>query len=142
MVNEAELTIKAITDNIGLARVTVATFASQLDFTISELEELKVAVSEAVSNAIIHAYPEKPGKIKIKVRILRKQLEIIIKDQGRGIKDLESACQPSYTTTDRMGLGLTFIDSFMDKFNISSTPGEGTSLEMVKVPVQASNKEQ
>ena len=140
MDNEAELIIKGVKDNIGLARVAIATFASQLEFTISELEELKVAISEAVSNSIIHGYPEEPGEIRIKAKIRDNHLEVIVEDKGVGMKDAASAYQPSYTTTDRMGLGLTFIKSFMDEVDISSKPGQGTKLWMVKVPVQTSDQ--
>ncbi len=136
MDNEAELRIKGITENIGLARVTVASFASQLNFTISELEELKVAISEAVSNAIIHGYQHRTGEVTLKLKINGNQLEVVVVDEGVGIEDIDSAFQPSYTTEDRMGLGLTFIKSFMDNLKIDSTPGEGTKVKMVKKPVQ------
>ena len=136
MNNKAELKIKGITENIGLARVTVASFASQLNFTISELEELKVAISEAVSNAIIHGYEHRTGEVVLNLKINGDQLEVVVEDKGVGIKDIDSAFQPSYTTEDRMGLGLTFINSFMDDLEINSTPDEGTKLRMVKKPVQ------
>ncbi|WP_408954614.1 anti-sigma F factor [Natroniella sp. ANB-PHB2] len=136
MGNQVELTIDSRSSNVGLARVTVATFASQLNFTLAEIEEIKVAISEAVSNAIIHAYQDQVGKVKIKLGICEGQLEIIIKDKGQGIEDVEQACQSSYTTTDRMGLGLAFIESFMDKFELKSKLGTGTELRMVKVPSQ------
>ncbi|GAB6139159.1 anti-sigma F factor [Halanaerobaculum tunisiense] len=141
MENNAELTIDSSTENIGLARVTVASFASQLDFTLSELEELKVAISESVSNSIIHGYDQQTGQVKIKMRTYGGQLELFIIDQGRGIEDVATARQPSYTTEDRMGLGLTFIDSFMDQFEIESTVGEGTKLKMVKIPNQAEQQQ-
>ncbi|AGB40561.1 anti-sigma F factor [Halobacteroides halobius DSM 5150] len=136
MENKAELVIDGVSDNIGLARVTVASFASQLDFTISELEELKVAISEAVSNSIIHGYGEEEGQVKIKMRVYGGQLEVIIIDQGSGIEDIDTALQPSYTTEGRMGLGLTFIDSFMDQFEIESEVDQGTQLRMIKIPTR------
>ncbi|MCK8816591.1 anti-sigma F factor [Natroniella sulfidigena] len=136
MENQVELIIDSRSSNVGLARVTAASFASQLNFTLAEIEEIKVAISEAVSNAIVHAYQEKIGKIKMKMMIYEEQLEIIIRDDGQGIEDVEQVCESSYTTTDRMGLGLAFIESFMDKFEIKSKLGEGTELKMVKVPIQ------
>ncbi len=134
MGNKATLLIDSLSDNIALARVTVASFAAQLDFTLSELEEIKVAISEAVSNAIIHGYKEERGKIEIKMGIEAGQLEIIVKDNGCGIDDVETACQPSYTTSDRMGLGLVFIDSFMNSFKIDSKLGDGVEIRMIKIP--------
>ncbi|OCL27002.1 anti-sigma F factor [Orenia metallireducens] len=136
MENKARLVIDSLSDNIGLARVTVASFASQLNFTLAELEEIKVAISEAVSNSIIHGYKGGVGEIDISMRVKEHQLEIIIEDQGCGIEDIKTACEPAYTTADRMGLGLVFIDSFMDKFEIESKVNQGTTLKMVKVPAQ------
>ncbi|TDX51175.1 anti-sigma F factor [Orenia marismortui] len=136
MENKAKLTIDSLSDNIGLARVTVASFASQLNFTLAELEEIKVAISEAVSNSIIHGYAEESGEIEIRMRVYGEQLEIIVKDQGCGIEDIEAACEPAYTTAGRMGLGLVFIDSFMDKFEIESKAAKGTTLKMIKIPAQ------
>ncbi len=136
MNNKAKLIIDALSDNIGLARVTVASFAAQLDFTLAELEEIKVAISEAVSNSIIHGYQEEVGEIELKMQISYNQLEIIVIDQGSGIEDVAVACEPSYTTADRMGLGLVFIDSFMDTFEIESKLNYGTKLRMIKIPSQ------
>ncbi|WP_027340019.1 anti-sigma F factor [Halonatronum saccharophilum] len=136
MENKARLIVDSISENIGLCRVTVASFAAQLDFTLSELEELKVAISEAVSNSIIHGYKEESGKIEIEMGIFDGKLQIIVEDRGCGIEDIEEACQPTYTTEGRMGLGLVFIDSFMDEFKVESKLGEGTRLKMLKVPIQ------
>ncbi|GAB6098983.1 anti-sigma F factor [Halanaerocella petrolearia] len=136
MENKAELIIDSSSENIGLARVTVASFASQLDFTLSAIEELKVAISEAVSNAIIHGYNQKEGQVKIKMLISGEKLEVVVIDEGCGIEDVEAVREPSYTTEDRMGLGLTFIDSFMDYFEIRSELGQGTELKMVKEPTR------
>ncbi|MGM0501261.1 MAG: anti-sigma F factor [Bacillota bacterium] len=137
MTNRARLTIDSRTDNLGLARVTAASFASQLEFTVSEIEELKVAVSEAVSNSIIHGYQQELGEIIIDLEINHQQLIITIQDQGVGIKDPEQAFKASYSTTnDRMGLGLTFISSFMDKVELESEVGAGTKIKMIKYPEQ------
>ena len=137
MGNEAHLTIIGKSNNVGLARITAATFAAELDFTLSELEEIKVAVSEAVTNCIIHAYPLKEGLIKIDLAIDENKLIIAISDQGVGIENINDVLEPSYTTKeDHMGLGLAFIDSFMDSFSIESEPDEGTTVKMVKIPEQ------
>jgi len=138
--NSAKLEIKSLTDNIGLARVTVASFAAQLDFTLSEIEEVKVAVSEAVSNAIIHAYHNNEGVIEIGMAIDNHRLIVTIKDYGQGISDIEQARQPSYTTADRMGLGLVFIDSFMNDLEVDSKLQEGTKLKMIKIPEKSQKK--
>ncbi|MGM0472217.1 MAG: anti-sigma F factor [Bacillota bacterium] len=139
--NQARLELKSISDNIGLARVTVASFAAQLDFTLSEIEEIKVAVSEAVSNAIIHGYQhQKAGTIGINLLIETDTLIIEVEDFGQGIPDIKQACEPSFTTADRMGLGLVFIDSFMDELVIDSQLEEGTTLRMVKRPEKSAQK--
>lgn len=135
MENEAELKFISKSENVGLARIAAATFASELEFTLSELEEIKVAVSEAVSNSMIHGYPDKAGKIEIKLKINENQLEIIVTDYGVGISNVDAVLQPSYTTKDEhMGLGLAFIDSFMDTFELDSNLEEGTVLTMIKSP--------
>ncbi|MGM0369706.1 MAG: anti-sigma F factor [Bacillota bacterium] len=135
MDNRAKLIIESRTDNLGLARVTTASFASQLDFTVAEIEELKVAISEAISNSIIHGYQEEVGEIIIDMKLEHEQLVLLVEDQGAGIDDAEEAIKASYTTTDnRMGLGLTFIDSFMDQVEIDSELGAGTKLKMIKSP--------
>ena len=137
MGNQAHLTIAGKSNNVGLARITAATFASELDFTLSELEEIKVAVSEAVTNCIIHAYPLEDGIIKIELEIAENQLIMIITDQGIGIENIDEVLQPSYTTKeDHMGLGLAFIDSFMDSFTLESNPDQGTTVKMIKIPEQ------
>lgn len=139
--NKAHLTLMGKSSNVGLARIAVATFASELDFTLSELEEIKVAISEAVTNCIIHGYPLKEGMIDIEMIIEDKSLIITISDQGIGIEDVEAVLQPSFSTReDHMGLGLAFIDSFMDSFKLESIINEGTTLTMEKVPEQYNNK--
>ena len=137
MGNYAKLIIESKTENLGLARVTAASFAAQLDFTVSEIEELKVAISEAVSNAIIHGYKEDNKEIDMYMEIKHNQLVIIVEDEGVGIEEPDKAFKASYTTTDnRMGLGLNFISSFMDRVELESELNVGTKIKMIKSPAQ------
>lgn len=134
IINRCSMEFKSIPDNVGFARVAVAAFASQLDCTLPELEEIKVAVSEAVGNAIIHGYRNKPDKtIKITVTIYKEGLEIKVQDDGIGIADIDLAMQPAYSTDpERMGLGFVFMQSFSDRLQVDSAPGEGTTVTMFK----------
>jgi stage II sporulation protein AB (anti-sigma F factor) len=119
--------------NEGFARGAVACFAAQLDPTLEELGDIKTAVSEAVTNAIVHAYPDRLGRIVVKARILEdKVLEISIRDWGRGIPDVERARQPLYTTggEERSGMGFTIMESFMDCLTIRSEENKGTRVTM------------
>ena len=119
--------------NEGFARGAVACFAAQLDPTLEELGDIKTAVSEAVTNAIVHAYPDQLGKIVIKARILEGNvLELTVRDWGRGIPDVDKARQPLYTTggEERSGLGFTIMESFMDKLSVRSAEGKGTRVTM------------
>ena len=121
--------------NESFARMAAAGFAAQLDPTLDELGDIKTAVSEAVTNAIVHAYPEKLGKIVIKMRILEGQvLELVVRDWGCGIPDVERARQPLYTTggEERSGMGFTIMESFTDRLQVKSSPGKGTSVTMRK----------
>lgn len=132
--NFMRLEIAGRPENVSLARVAVAAFASQLDFTLGEIEEIKVAASEAVSNAVVHAY-DSPGTVKITCTLNDGRLEIEVSDQGRGIEDPDQARQASYSTCpDRMGLGFSFMESFMDELAVDSRPGEGTRVRMTKTP--------
>ncbi len=141
MDNHAHITILSKNNNVGLARLSVATFASELDFTLNEIEEIKVAISEAVTNCIIHAYPFEEGLISIGLKIVENKLIIVIEDNGVGIEDIDAVLQPAYSTKDdHMGLGLAFIDSFMDEFTIDSNRDSGTVLTMAKVPEKHKNK--
>lgn len=141
MYNYAHITILSKSNNVGLARLSVAAFASELDFTLNEIEEIKVAVSEAVTNCIIHAYPFEEGKISIDLTIKDNELIVVIDDEGVGIEDIDAVLQPSYSTKDdHMGLGLAFIDSFMDDFILESSIDEGTSLKMIKIPEKFKNE--
>ena len=119
--------------NEAFARSAVACFAAQLDPTLEELGDIRTAVSEAVTNCIVHAYPEKLGNIMIRCRILKDNiLDIVVKDKGVGIADVEQARRPSYTTggNDRSGMGFTIMESFMTNLEITSAPGKGTSVHM------------
>ena len=119
--------------NEAFARSAVACFAAQMDPTLEELGDIRTAVSEAVTNCIVHAYPEGFGTITLRCRILKDNiLDIVIKDKGVGIPDLEQARRPTYTTggADRSGMGFTIMESFMTNFEVSSEPGKGTTVHM------------
>ena len=119
--------------NEGFARSAVACFAAQLDPTLEELGDIRTAVSEAVTNCIVHAYPAGFGMITLRCRILKDNiLDFVIKDRGVGIADLEQARSPTFTTGggDRSGMGFTIMESFMTSFEVTSTPGKGTSIHM------------
>jgi len=119
--------------NEAFARSAVACFAAQLDPTLEELGDIRTAVSEAVTNCIVHAYPDGIGTITIRCRILKdNMLDIVVKDKGIGSLDLEKARQPMYTTggSERSGMGFTIMESFMTTFSVNSTPGKGTSIHM------------
>lgn len=115
--------------NEAFARSAVACFAAQLDPTLEELGDIKTAVSEAVTNCIVHAYPDAFGTILLRCRILKDNvLDIVVKDRGVGIADIEKARKPMFTTggADRSGMGFTIMESFMDAVKVRSTPGKGT----------------
>lgn len=119
--------------NEAFARSAVACFASQLDPTLEELGDIRTAVSEAVTNCIVHAYPDGFGMITLRCRILKDNvLDIVIKDRGVGIPDLEQARRPTFTTGggERSGMGFTIMESFMTSFEVTSQPGKGTSIHM------------
>ena len=119
--------------NEAFARSAVACFAAQMDPTLEELGDIRTAVSEAVTNCIVHAYPEGLGIITLRCRILKDNtLDIVIKDKGVGIPDVEQARRPAYTTggSERSGMGFTIMESFMTDLEISSQPGKGTTVHM------------
>ena len=119
--------------NEAFARSAVACFAAQLDPTLEELGDIRTAVSEAVTNCIVHAYPNDYGLITMRCRILKDNiLDIVVKDQGIGISDVEQARRPMFTTggMDRSGMGFTIMESFMTSFEIKSAPGKGTTVHM------------
>jgi stage II sporulation protein AB (anti-sigma F factor) len=119
--------------NEGFARSAVACFAAQMDPTLEELGDIRTAVSEAVTNCIVHAYPDGLGMISLRCRILKDNtLDIVIKDKGVGIENLDQARKPMYTTggAERSGMGFTIMESFMTSFSVVSVPGKGTSVHM------------
>ena len=133
--NEATLEFPSRSSNEGFARSAVACFAAQMDPTLNELEDIKTAVSEAVTNAIVHGYPESIGMIRVKARVCPGNiLELTVKDHGKGIPDVDRARQPMFTTggEERSGMGFTIMESFMDKLTVRSAPGKGTSVAMKK----------
>jgi len=119
--------------NEAFARSAVACFAVQMDPTLEELGDIRTAVSEAVTNCIVHGYPDELGIITLRCRILKDNvLDIVIKDRGVGIADVEKAKQPMFTTggSDRSGMGFTIMESFMTSLTITSEPGKGTTVHM------------
>ena len=134
--NYFRLTIPARSQNELFARSAVASFAAQLDPTVEEINDIKAAVSEAVTNCIVHAYPDSIGFIEITSRIINNDTFYIrIKDKGAGIADIKQAMLPLFTTCaegERAGLGFAVMESFMDKLKVTSTPGKGTTVVMTK----------
>ena len=119
--------------NEAFARSAVACFAAQMDPTLEELGDIRTAVSEAVTNCIVHGYPDTYGMISLRCRILKDNvLDIVINDKGVGISDIEQAKRPMFTTggSDRSGMGFTIMESFMSSLEISSAPGKGTTVHM------------
>ncbi|MBM7552397.1 anti-sigma F factor [Thalassobacillus pellis] len=136
MKNQMNLEFLSVSQNESFARVTVAAFVSQLDPTMEELTEIKTVVSEAVTNAIIHGYHEKQdGKIFISCTIDDGGMELIIQDHGLGIKDIEEAREPLFTSKpelERSGMGFTIMENFMDKVDVISSPDQGTTVRLTK----------
>ena len=135
--NEMMLEITSTSKNESFARVTVASFAAQLDPTLNDITEIKTAVSEAVTNAIIHGYGENPkaGTVKLKCAIKDSTIYIEISDTGAGIEDVEQAMSPLYTSKpdlERSGMGFTVMEAFMDRVEVISKPFEGTTVRMEK----------
>lgn len=133
--NEMKLEFVSKGSNEAFARLTVAAFASQLDPTIEELADIKTAVSEAVTNCIIHAYENRHGIIKINAKLKENQITIQISDNGKGIENVDVAKEPLYTTKpnlERSGMGFTIMESFMDSMKVESIVGLGTKVTLVK----------
>lgn len=134
--NEMKLEFLSKSNNEAFARVTVAAFISQLDPTIEELSDIKTAVSEAVTNCIIHGYEDTDGIIKIKCKIFARSVHIEISDNGKGIPNIEEAKMPLFTTKpnlERSGMGFTIMESFMDDIQVESIVGLGTKITMKKL---------
>lgn len=135
MENYVAIEFMSRSTNEGFARIAAAGFAAQLDPTLDELGDIKTSVSEAVTNAIVHAYPDRIGKIMLKLKLLEDHtLEIVVRDWGCGIENVEQARQPLYTTggEERSGMGFTIMESFMDGLRVKSVPGKGTTVVMRK----------
>ena len=133
--NEVVLKFPSRSQTEGFARAVTAAFAARLDPTLEELGDVKTAVSEAVTNCIVHAYPDTIGLITLRLRALEGGiLEITVKDTGRGIDDVDRARQPMFTTggADRSGMGITIMESFMNTLSIRSATGRGTTVKMRK----------
>lgn len=133
--NEVALEFPSRSSNEAFARSAAASFAAQMDPTLNELEDIKTAVSEAVTNAIVHAYPDAIGKVILKLRICPGNvLELTVKDHGKGIPDIDQARTPMFTTggAERSGMGFTIMESFMDQLSVRSVPGRGTTVSMKK----------
>ncbi len=152
MRNEMEITFDAISDNEGFARVAVSAFVAHLNPTLEELADIKTAVSEAVTNSIIHGYEnlygyggvkgqpaertnKNPGKVKVWCCLEDDMLHIQVTDQGKGINNVEQAMEPLFTTKpelERSGMGFAFMEAFMDDLEVESQPGRGTTVRMTK----------
>ena len=135
MKNERTLAFDSISENEEFARVTVAAFAAQLNPTLEEVADIRTAVSEAVTNAIIHGYPEGIHTVVVRVRLEERQLEVWVIDEGVGIADISKAMEPLYTSRpdlERSGMGFMFMEAFMDELAVESSPGMGTTVYMKK----------
>ena len=133
--NQMRIKMESRSVNEGFARQAVAAFLTQLDPTMEELSDIKTAVSEAVTNSIVHGYRDRPGYITVSVRLLEgRTVEIKVRDQGCGIADIEQARQPMFTTGDdtRSGMGFTIMESFTDRVRVRSSPGRGTLVTLVR----------
>lgn len=133
--NEMTLEFLAISENEAFARVAVAAFMASLDPTLEEVSDVKMAVSEAVTNAIVHGYGSESGFVKINAKIVDESLVVEIIDNGKGIEDINLARQPLYTTSqesERSGMGFTVMETFMDGIDVLSFIGEGTKIIMTK----------
>ena len=134
--NIMEVKFSAKSENESLARVIVASFAAKLDPTIDELSDIKTAVSEAVTNAIIHGYEEDETKfVHMRCELIENTIKAVVEDYGKGIEDIEEAKQPMFTSKpelERSGMGFSFMESFMDDMQVASIVGEGTKVIMTK----------
>lgn len=134
-INQAVVQFLSRSSNEGFARTVAACFAAQLDPTLDEINDLKTAVSEAVTNAIVHGYPNTLGKVVMTMKLYEDNVvEIAVKDKGVGIADLEQARRPLYTTggAERAGMGFTIMESFTDGMKVRSSPGKGTTVVLCK----------
>ena len=133
--NEMSIRFDSYSANEGFARVAVAAFVADMDPTLDELADVKTAVSEAVTNSIIHGYENRIGKIYLTCAKEKKQIQIEVVDYGKGIEDVPKAKEPFYTTRpelERSGMGFAFMEAFMDDVEVASAPGQGTTVRMMK----------
>ena len=133
--NEMEIRFDSRSENEGFARVSVASFLTQLNPTVEEVADVKTAVSEAVTNAIIHGYEQRVETVRIHCSIENQLFTVEISDRGKGIANVEKAMEPMFTTKpedDRSGMGFSFMEAFMDTVEVESKVGEGTSVKMTK----------
>ena len=134
--NEMILEVESRSCNEGLVRIAVAAFSTQLNPTLEEVADIKTAVSEAITNCIVHAYDKGTEKIRIECRNEQRELAGVVKYTGKGIEDVEKAMEPLYTTKpeqDRSGMGFAFMEAFMDQVTVESEPGKGTTVTMKKL---------
>ena len=134
-INEMEIRFDSRSENEGFARVSVASFLTQLNPTVEEVADVKTAVSEAVTNAIIHGYEQRVETVRIHCSIENQLFTVAISDRGQGIANVEKAMEPMFTTKpedDRSGMGFSFMEAFMDSVEVESKVGEGTSVKMTK----------
>ena len=134
--NEMILEVQSRSCNEGLVRIAVAAFSTQLNPTLEEVADIKTAVSEAITNCIVHAYEKETEVIRVECRNEKRQLTVVVKDKGKGIQDVKKAMEPLYTTRpdqDRSGMGFAFMEAFMDKVEVDSQPGQGTTVTMKKL---------
>ena len=139
--NEMKLEFLSKSANESFARIAVAAFVTQLDPSLEEIADIKTAVSEAVTNAIIHGYEEQEGIVKIECKLFANSIEVEITDNGKGIEDIEKAREPLYTSKselERSGMGFTIMESFMDEVKVESVLGIGTKVTMKKM-IKATN---
>jgi stage II sporulation protein AB (anti-sigma F factor) len=132
--NRVVAELASLPENVGVARLLAATVAAQADFTVSEVDEIKLAVSEAVTNAVVHGYnSETAHTVRLEVSLADGLLEVVVGDQGKGIEDVPLAMQPAVSSDpDRMGLGFSFMEAHMDSLEVESAPGRGTRVRMTK----------
>ena len=135
IINNMTITFKAISVNEGFARACVAAFCVQAEPTLDEITDIKTAVSEAVTNCVVHAYPKKEGEITIKVELFNDGVVIWVSDKGVGITDFEKVREPFYTTKpneERSGMGFTVMESFMDNLEVFQNESKGVTVKLVK----------
>ncbi|MCI5943496.1 MAG: anti-sigma F factor [Eubacterium sp.] len=133
--NKMELTFISLPENERIGRTMAAAFAAMINPTLEELSDFKTAVSEAVTNAIIHAYPEGRGEIKMSLERKGREFTVIVSDEGKGMENVRKSMEPLYTTLpeqERSGMGFTFMEAFTDKLEVESRPGHGTIVRMTK----------